>query len=149
MLARVENGRAKTLAENSPVNIAALVDFIEYTLDDIKGSISHRQHPLPGQWHPFRALPGMEQQFFEAAQSVRSYDLVLNLLEREVKREARKRAGRTAQSAAVFLITAGLIILATLGFAAALLLMRCPVPAVSVTAFIGVAVSLGWAVIRK
>lgn len=57
---------------------------------------------------PFRALPGMEQQFFEAAQSVRSYDLVLNLLEREVKREARKRAGRTAQSAAVFLITAGL-----------------------------------------
>jgi len=31
----------------------------------------------------------------------------------------------------------------------ALLLMRCPVPAVSVTAFIGVAVSLGWAVIRK
>lgn len=72
--------------------------------------------------NPFRALPGMEQQFFEAAQSVRSYDLVLNLLEREVKREARKRAGRTAQSAAVFLITAGLIILATLGFAAALLL---------------------------
>lgn len=98
---------------------------------------------------PFRALPGMEQQFFEAAQSVRSYDLVLNLLEREVKREARKRAGRTAQSAAAFLITAGLIILATLGFAAALLLMRCPVPAVSVTAFIGVAVSLGWAVIRN
>lgn len=95
--------------------------------------------------NPFRALPGMEQQFFEAAQSVRSYDLVLNLLEREVKREARKRAGRTA----AFLITAGLIILATLGFAAALLLMRCPVPAVSVTAFIGVAVSLGWAVIRK
>ena len=44
---------------------------------------------------------------------------------------------------------AGLILLATLGFAAALLLMRCPVPAVSVTAFIGVAVSLGWAVIRK
>ena len=65
----------------------------------------------------------MEQQFFEAAQSVRSYDLVLNLLEREVKREARKRAGRTAQSAAAFLITAGLIILATLGFAAALLLI--------------------------
>ena len=98
---------------------------------------------------PFRALPGMEQQFFEAAQSVRSYDLVLNLLEREVKREARKRAGRTAQSAAAFLITAGLIILATLGFAAALLLMHCPIPAVSVTAFMGVAVSLGWAVIRK
>lgn len=39
MLARVENGRAKTLAENSPVNIAALVDFVEYTLDDIKGTV--------------------------------------------------------------------------------------------------------------
>lgn len=77
---------------------------------------------------PFRALPGMEQQFFEAAQSVRSYDLVLNLLEREVKREARKRAGRTAQSAAAFLITAGLIILATLGFAAALLKIRNLLP---------------------
>ena len=59
---------------------------------------------------PFRALPGMEQQFFEAAQSVRSYDLVLNLLEREVKREARKRAGRMAQSAAVFLMLARQII---------------------------------------
>lgn len=97
---------------------------------------------------PFRALPGMEQQFFEAAQSVRSYDLVLNLLEREVKREARKRAGRTAQSAAAFLITAGLITLATLGFAAALLLMRCPVPAVSVTAFIAVFAAMGTAHIR-
>lgn len=41
MLARVENGRAKTLAENSPVNIAALVDFVEYTLDDIKGKVYH------------------------------------------------------------------------------------------------------------
>ena len=89
----------------------------------------------------------MEQQFFEAAQSVRSYDLVLNLLERSEAGGA-KACGAQAQSAAVFLITAGLIILATLGFAAALL-MRCPVPAVSVTAFIGVAVSLGWAVIRK
>lgn len=39
MLARVENGRAKTLAENRPVNVAALVDLVEYTLDGIKGSI--------------------------------------------------------------------------------------------------------------
>lgn len=40
---------------------------------------------------PFRALPGMEQQFFEAAQSVRTYDLILKLLENETKREALKR----------------------------------------------------------
>ena len=36
---------------------------------------------------------GWSSKFFEAAQSVRSYDLVLNLLEREVKREARKACG--------------------------------------------------------
>ena len=105
---------------------------------------------------PFRALPGMEQQFFEAAQSVRTYDLILKLLENENKREAlkRMRPARVKITKAVdrmvdIYVGAGLITLATLGFAAALLLMRCPVPAVSVTAFIGVAVSLGWAVIRK
>lgn len=105
---------------------------------------------------PFRALPGMEQQFFEAAQSVRAYDLILKLLENETKREAlkRMRPARVKITKAVdrmvdIYVGAGLIALATLGFAAALLLMRCPVPAVSVTAFIGVAVSLGWAVIRK
>ena len=106
--------------------------------------------------NPFRALPGMEQQFFEAAQSVRSYDLILKLLENETKREAlkRMRPARVKITKAVdrmvdIYVGAGLIALATLGFAAALLLMRCPVPAVSVTAFIGVAVSLGWAVFRK
>ena len=105
---------------------------------------------------PFRALPGMEQQFFEAAQSVRTYDLILKLLENETKREAlkRMRPARVKITKAVdrmvdIYVGAGLIALATLGFAAALLLMRCPVPAVSVTAFIGVAVTLGWAVIRK
>lgn len=105
---------------------------------------------------PFRALPGMEQQFFEAAQSVRTYDLILKLLENETKREAlkRMRPARVKITKAVdrmvdIYVGAGLIALATLGFAAALLLMRCPVPAVGVTAFIGVAVSLGWAVIRK
>lgn len=105
---------------------------------------------------PFHALPGMEQQFFEAAQSVRTYDLILKLLENETKREAlkRMRPARVKITKAVdrmvdIYVGAGLIALATLGFAAALLLMRCPVPAVSVTAFIGVAVSLGWAVIRK
>lgn len=98
----------------------------------------------------------MEQQFFEAQQSVRTYDLILKLLENETKREAlkRMRPARVKITKAVdrmvdIYVGAGLIALATLGFAAALLLMRCPVPAVSVTAFIGVAVSLGWAVIRK
>lgn len=79
---------------------------------------------------PFRALPGMEQQFFEAAQSVRTYDLILKLLENETKREAlkRMRPARVKITKAVdrmvdIYVGAGLIALATLGFAAALLLL--------------------------
>lgn len=105
---------------------------------------------------PFQAKIGLEREFYEASQSVRTYDLILKLLENETKREAlkRMRPARVKITKAVdrmvdIYVGAGLIALATLGFAAALLLMRCPVPAVSVTAFIGVAVSLGWAVIRK
>ena len=41
--------KACLLYTSRPVNVAALVDLVEYTLDGIKGSISHRQHPLPGQ----------------------------------------------------------------------------------------------------
>lgn len=106
--------------------------------------------------NPFQAKIGLEREFYEASQSVRTYDLILKLLENETKREAlkRMRPARVKITKAVdrmvdIYVGAGLIALATLGFAAALLLMRCPVPAVSVTAFIGVAVSLGWAVIRK
>lgn len=106
--------------------------------------------------NPFHAKIGLEREFYEASQSVRTYDLILKLLENETKREAlkRMRPARVKITKAVdrmvdIYVGAGLIALATLGFAAALLLMRCPVPAVSVTAFIGVAVSLGWAVIRK
>lgn len=44
---------------------------------------------------PFRALPGWSSNSLKRQQSVRSYDLVLNLLEREVKREAQKASGRT------------------------------------------------------
>ena len=106
--------------------------------------------------NPFQAKIGLEREFYEASQSVRTYDLILKLLENETKRETlkRMRPARVKITKAVdrmvdIYVGAGLIALATLGFAAALLLMRCPVPAVSVTAFIGVAVSLGWAVIRK
>jgi len=85
VLARVENGRAKTLAENSPVNIAALVDFVEYTLDDIKGSISHRQHPLPGQW----PSSIMQKQILGAQKVAEEQSKPLNdnvaKLEREIK----------------------------------------------------------------
>ena len=64
-------------------------------------------------------------------------------------RPARVKITKAVDRMVDIYVGAGLIALATLGFAAALLLMRCPVPVVSVTAFIGVAVSLGWAVIRK
>ena len=105
---------------------------------------------------PFRALPGMEQQFFEAAQSVRTYDLILKLLENETKREAlkRMRPARVKITKAVdrmvdIYVGAGLIALATLGFAAAFVLFRLPLPAVQAAAFIGVALALAYAVARK
>ena len=127
-----------------------------FSTEDLKTAIGATVTARRNPRDPFRALPGMEQQFFEAAQSVRTYDLILKLLENETKREAlkRMRPARVKITKAVdrmvdIYVGAGLIALATLGFAAALLLMRCPVPAVSVIAFIGVAVSLGWAVIRK
>ena len=39
MLVGVENGGAETLTEDSPVNITALVNLVEYALDGIKGTI--------------------------------------------------------------------------------------------------------------
>ena len=41
--------------------------------------------------NPFQAKIGLEREFYEASQSVRTYDLILKLLENETKREALKR----------------------------------------------------------
>lgn len=106
--------------------------------------------------NPYTAQPGREQEYFEAAQSVRTYDLILKLLEKEVKRQAfertrpaRAKLNRIANRAASIYIVGGLTALATLGFAAAGVLLKLSVPLVSTLAIIGVAVSLGWAVVRK
>lgn len=106
--------------------------------------------------NPYAAQPGREQEYFEAAQSVRTYDLILKLLENEVKRQAlermrpaRAKLNRIANRAASIYIVGGLTALATLGFAAAGVLLKLSVPLVSTLAIIGVAVSLGWAVVRK
>ena len=76
--------------------------------------------------NPFQAKIGLEREFYEASQSVRTYDLILKLLENETKREAlkRMRPARVKITKAVdrmvdIYVGAGLIALATLGFAAA------------------------------
>ena len=96
--------------------------------------------------NPFQAKIGLEREFYEASQSVRTYDLILKLLENETKREAlkRMRPARVKITKAVdrmvdIYVGAGLIALATLGFAAAFVLLRLPLPAVQAAAFIGVA----------
>lgn len=106
--------------------------------------------------NPFRAKPGREQEFFEAAQSVRACDIILKLLENEMRREAHERTRpirvkitRFIDRVMDFYIAVGLIALATLGFAAAFVLFRLPVPAVQAAAFIGVALALAYAIARK
>ena len=102
--------------------------------------------------NPFRAKLGMEREFYEASQSVRTYDLILKLLENEAKREALKRTkpiARAVDRMASIYTVAGLIALATLGFGAAFVLLRLPIPAVQAAAIIGVALSLAYAVARK
>lgn len=106
--------------------------------------------------NPFQAKIGLEREFYEASQSVRTYDLILKLLENETKREAlkRMRPARVKITKAVdrmvdIYVGAGLIALATLGFAAAFVLLRLPLPAVQAAAFIGVALALAYAVARK
>lgn len=85
--------------------------------------------------NPFQAKIGLEREFYEASQSVRTYDLILKLLENETKREAlkRMRPARVKITKAVdrmvdIYVGAGLIALATLGFAAAFVLLRLPAP---------------------
>ena len=87
---------------------------------------------------------------------MRTYDLILKLLENETKREAlkRMRPARVKITKAVdrmvdIYVGAGLIALATLGFAAAFVLLRLPLPTVQAAAFIGVALALAYAVARK
>lgn len=106
--------------------------------------------------NPFQAKIGLEREFYEASQSMRTYDLILKLLENETKREAlkRMRPARVKITKAVdrmvdIYVGAGLIALATLGFAAAFVLLRLPLPAVQAAAFIGVALALAYAVARK
>lgn len=102
--------------------------------------------------NPFRAKLGMEREFYEASQSVRTYDFILKLLENEAKREALERMRpitRAVDRMASIYTVAGLIALATLGFGAAFVLLRLPLPAVQAAVIIGVALSLAYAVARK
>lgn len=106
--------------------------------------------------NPFQAKAGRESEFYEAAQSVRAYDLILKLLENEAKRAAREKTRPTRSRVKRFLdrvldifIGAGLASLATLGFAAAFTLLQLPAPIIQATAIIGVSAALARAVSRK
>lgn len=106
--------------------------------------------------NPFRALPGREDEFYSAAQSVRKYDLILKLLEKEARRTVRMEAKRIKAKIARFIdktldfyVCAGIVALGTLGFAAAFQLLKAPEPVTQAAAIIGVAVALGRAITRK
>ena len=95
--------------------------------------------------NPAKAKPGQEKAFQEAGESVRAYDVILNLIEKEVKAErlratlpARAKVQRFADRALDFVIGFGIVAVAALGTAAALLLLRAPDIATRAAAFVGV-----------
>ena len=99
--------------------------------------------------NPARAKPGQEKTFQEAGESVRAYDAVLNLIEKEVKAErlratypARAKARRFADRALDFIVGFGIVSVAALGVASALLLLRAPDIATRAAAFAGVTLIL-------
>lgn len=96
--------------------------------------------------NPAQAKPGQEKAFQEAGESVRAYDVILNLIEKEVKAErlratlpARAKVQRFADHTLDFVIGVGITAVAALGIAAALLLLRAPDIATRAAAFAGVA----------
>lgn len=102
--------------------------------------------------NPFQAKEGHERAFVEAGRDVQAYDLILNLLEKEVKleraREAfprKQKARKIANLALDFLVLSGLFCVAMLGPAAVLVLLGVGSPMAEVAACLGVCTALAWA----
>lgn len=126
----------------------------EISLARYKAAVRKKEAGNPR--NPFKALPGREEEFYSAAQSVRQYDLILKLLEKEARREIKVevkrikvKISRILDRALDFYVGAGIVALATLGFAAAFQLMNAPSPVTQAAAIIGVCVALARAVARK
>ncbi|MPM73446.1 hypothetical protein SDC9_120426 [bioreactor metagenome] len=106
--------------------------------------------------NPFQAQQGHERTFDEAGRDVRAYDLILKLLENEVKLERaraalpRKQAARKIANLALdFLVLSGLLCVAMLGPAAALVLAGVGSPVAETVAVIGVGTALAWAAFAR
>ena len=96
--------------------------------------------------NPAKAKPGQEKAFQEAGESVRAYDAILDLVEKEAKAERaralllhKRKIERFADNALNFLIGFGITAVAALGISAALLLLRGPDALTRGAAFVGVA----------
>lgn len=119
-----------------------------------KAAVRKREASNPR--NPFKALPGREEEFYSAAQSVRQYDLILKLLEKEARRTIRMETKRIKAKISRFIkkvldfyVCAGIVALGTLGFAAAFQLLKTPAPVTQAAAIIGVFVALARTVTRK
>ena len=99
--------------------------------------------------NPFQARPGMEKEFLDADQGVRAFDLILNLLEKEVARERRKPLLRILDRAEKIFATFGLLLIGTLGVSAVCVVLKCPTPVIQATAVIGVGYALARSASRK
>lgn len=122
----------------------------------LRREAAHRKRDAGEPRNPLRAKPGREQEFSEAARSVQSYDLILNLLEKAVRRQsierfltAKVKLRRLVDRMVNFYVGTGLVALATLGFAAAFVLLQFPAPATQAAAIIGVALGLAYAVAQR
>ena len=118
-------------------------------------SALHKKRAAGDPRNPFLARAGQEREFQEADRNVRTCNLILGLLEKEEKRQERKRTQPARERARRFLnrilerlLVAGLAMLAVLGFAAAFLLLRQPSPAVEAAAVIGVSIAAARAFAR-
>lgn len=109
-----------------------------------------REYEAGERRNPFKAKAGREAEFEEARLDVRGYDVLLELLTKEMQRRKREesRARKVAEEVIDFLTIFGMETLAALGFAAAFLLLAAPEPIVKALAALGVGVALARALHR-
>lgn len=98
-------------------------------------------------WHPTKAREGWEAEFLAGKKDAQALELVLIELKARRREDRAEEALRFADRALDAFIGVGLASLATLGLAAAFVLLRLPEPAVQVAAVAGVGVALARTVI--
>lgn len=99
---------------------------------------AYRKRDVGDPRNPFRAKAGRESEFYKAAQSVRAYDLILKLLEKEAARKCMRRAVPTLDAILDFVIGFGLLALGMLDVAAACVAAGAPDAITRTAALLGV-----------